>query len=95
MEGVMSGVDFLLLLLVAGVIGAIGAAVGGSSSSGCLMSIVAGFVGAIIGHYLRIFFHLPTFWTVNVAGTKFPIIWSILGAAIFVVVLRVILNRRV
>jgi uncharacterized membrane protein YeaQ/YmgE (transglycosylase-associated protein family) len=90
----MSGVDFLLLLVVAAVIGAIGGAIGGYSSGGCLMSIVAGFVGAFIGHYLRILLGLPTFWIINIGGTKFPIIWSILGAALFVVALRFIQNRR-
>jgi uncharacterized membrane protein YeaQ/YmgE (transglycosylase-associated protein family) len=90
----MSGVDFLLLLLVAAVIGAIGGAIGGYSSGGCLMSIVAGFIGAFIGRFVRDVFNMPTFWVVEVGGTRFPIIWSILGAAIFVTVLRVVQRRR-
>ncbi|HEX8550871.1 MAG TPA: GlsB/YeaQ/YmgE family stress response membrane protein [Abditibacteriaceae bacterium] len=90
----MSGVDFLLMLVVAAVIGAIGGMVGGYSSGGCLMSIVAGFIGAFIGRFLRDLLNLPTFWVVRVGGAQFPIIWSILGAAIFVIVLRFVQHRR-
>lgn len=91
----MTVVDFLLLVLVAGIIGSLGQAIGGYSTPGCAMSIVIGFVGAIIGRWLPSLLGLPTFYVVNVGGTKFPVIWSIIGAAILVVLLRVILGRRV
>ena len=91
----MTIVEFLLLLLVAGIIGSLGQAIGGYSSSGCAMSIVIGFVGAIIGRWLPHFLGLPTFMVVNVGGSKFPIIWSVIGAALLVIILRVILGRRV
>jgi len=90
----MTLVDFLLLLVVPGIIGALGQAIGGYSSSGCAMSIVIGFVGAIIGRWLPGVLNLPTFAVVNVGGTKFPIVWSVIGAALLVVVLRVIMGRR-
>jgi len=90
----MSLVDFLLLLVVAGIIGALGQAVGGYSSSGCAMSIVIGFVGAIIGRWLPGVLGLPTFFVVNVGGSKFPIIWCVIGAALLVLLLRVIMGRR-
>ncbi len=41
--------EFLILLLVAAIIGSLGQAIGGYSTPGCAMSIVIGFVGAIIG----------------------------------------------
>ena len=44
----MTFVDFLILLVVAGIIGALGQAIGGYSTPGCAMSVVIGFVGAII-----------------------------------------------
>ncbi len=37
---------------------------------------------------------LPTFMVVNVGGTKSPIIWSVIGAALLVLLLRVIVGRR-
>jgi len=90
----MTLVDFLLLLVVAGIIGSLGQAIGGYSSAGCAMSIVIGFVGAIIGRWLPGALNLPTFAVINVSGTKFPIVWSVIGAALLVVVLRVIMGRR-
>ncbi len=86
--------EFLVLLLVAAIIGAIGEAIGGYSPGGCFMSIVVGFVGAFIGRWMRDAFKLPDFLTVNVGGTNFPVVWSVLGGALFVTVLRLILNRR-
>ena len=90
----MTLVDFFLLLVVAGIIGALGQAIGGYSSSGCAMSIVIGFVGAIIGRQLPKLLGMPPFMTVNVGGSKFPIIWSVIGAALLVLVLRVVMGRR-
>ncbi len=45
----MTLVDLLLLLLVAGVCGALGQAIGGFSRGGCLVSIALGFIGALLG----------------------------------------------
>jgi uncharacterized membrane protein YeaQ/YmgE (transglycosylase-associated protein family) len=92
----MTIVEFLLLLLVAGIIGSLGQALGGYSTPGCAMSIVIGFVGALIGRWLQHQLGLPTWFTVEVGGpVKFPVIWSVLGAAILVIILRVIMGRRV
>ena len=86
--------EFLVLLVVAAIIGAIGEAIGGFSPGGCFMSIVVGFVGAFIGRWLRNAFKLPVFYTVSVGDTTFPIVWSIIGGAAFVTVLRLVLHRR-
>jgi len=90
----MTLVDFFLLLVVAGIIGSLGQAIGGYSSSGCAMSIVIGFVGAIIGRQLHVALGLPEWIPVKVGGHTFPMVWSIVGAALMVVVLRVIMGRR-
>jgi uncharacterized membrane protein YeaQ/YmgE (transglycosylase-associated protein family) len=42
-------IDFLVLLVVAGVVGALGQSVAGYSMGGCLTSIVVGFIGAVFG----------------------------------------------
>lgn len=86
--------DFIIMLVVAAIIGAIGEAIGGYSPGGCLMSIVVGFVGAFVGRYIRIWLGLPTFWVVNAGGTKFAVVWSIIGAAVCVAILRLVLHRR-
>lgn len=92
----MTLMEFVLLLLVAGIIGALGQALGGYSAPGCAMSIVIGFVGALIGRWIQHQLGLPLWFTINLGNhAKFPIIWSVIGAALLVVVLRVIMGRRV
>ena len=91
----MTLIDLLLLLLVAGVCGAIGQAIGGFSRGGCLVSIALGFIGAIIGMWLARSFKLPELYTLDIGGTRFPIIWSIIGATLFVAVIGLITRRRV
>jgi len=83
----MSLVDLIILLIVAGVIGAIGQAIAGFSRGGCLVSIALGFVGAVIGVWLARNLGLPELFTVSIGGTSFPIIWSIIGSALFVAVI--------
>jgi uncharacterized membrane protein YeaQ/YmgE (transglycosylase-associated protein family) len=87
--------DFLILLLIAGVCGSIGQAISGFSRGGCLVSIALGFIGAIIGMWLARQAGLPELWSVKVAGTSFPIIWSIIGSALFVAIIGLITRRRV
>ncbi len=42
----MTLLEFLLLLVIAGICGSVGQAIGGSSRGGCLVSIALGFIGA-------------------------------------------------
>jgi uncharacterized membrane protein YeaQ/YmgE (transglycosylase-associated protein family) len=88
-------IQFLLLLLIAGVCGAIGQAISGYSHGGCLVSIALGFIGALLGSWLAGALHLPELFALNVAGMHFPIVWSIIGAALFVAVINLISWRRV
>jgi uncharacterized membrane protein YeaQ/YmgE (transglycosylase-associated protein family) len=89
----MTLVDVLILLLVAGLCGALGQAIAGYSRGGCLVSIALGFVGALLGMWLARAMHLPELFTVQIGTTAFPIIWSIIGAALFVAVLALITRR--
>ena len=90
----MSLIDFLVLLLVAGICGALGQAIGGYSRGGCLVSLALGFIGALIGFWLARAVGLPEPFPVMIGGTRFPIIWSIIGAALFVAVIGLISRRR-
>ena len=82
----MTLVEFLILLLVAGVCGAIGQAISGWRG-GILVSIALGFIGALVGMWLARLMHLPELFAVQIGETTFPIVWSIIGAAIFVAIL--------
>jgi uncharacterized membrane protein YeaQ/YmgE (transglycosylase-associated protein family) len=83
----MSLVDFLILLIVAGVCGTLGQAISGYSRGGCLVAIALGFIGALIGVWLSRTLGLPELLMLSVGGTQFPVVWSILGAALFVAVI--------
>jgi uncharacterized membrane protein YeaQ/YmgE (transglycosylase-associated protein family) len=86
---------FLLLLLIAAICGSIGQALVGFSRGGCLVSIVVGFIGAYLGLWLSAQLGLPELWTVSIEGQNFPILWSIIGSALFTAVLSLISRGRV
>lgn len=88
-------IQLLVLLLIAGVCGALGQAIGGYSHGGCLVSIALGFIGALLGTWLARVLGLPELLAIPAGGMKFPIIWSIIGAALFVAVIGLISRRRV
>ncbi|MDX1642375.1 MAG: GlsB/YeaQ/YmgE family stress response membrane protein [Balneolaceae bacterium] len=90
----MGLIEFLILLLIAGICGSIGQAIAGFTRGGCLVSIVVGFIGALLGSWLSIQLGLPEFFNVNVGGSNFPIIWSIIGSIIFVAIVGLITGRR-
>jgi len=85
--------DLLILLLVAGICGALGQAITGFSRGGCLVSIALGFVGAVIGMWLARTLHLPALFAVQIGTTSFPIVWSIIGSALFVAVIALLTRR--
>jgi len=90
----MSLFGFLVLLLIAAICGGIGQSISGYSFGGCLISSVVGFVGAIIGTWIANELGLPELWTVEIDGSPFPIVWSILGAALFTGVLGAVMKGK-
>src|SRR5437016_7668973 len=78
--------DFLLLLLIAGVCGALGQAISGFSRGGCLVSIALGFVGALLGMWLARQLGLAEIFAMQIGTTSFPIVWSIIGSGRYVAV---------
>ena len=89
----MSLTSLFILLVVAGVCGSIGRAIAGYSHGGCLVSIALGFIGAIVGSWLADALHLPHLFMVHIGGESFPIIWSIIGSALFVAVISFFTRR--
>lgn len=87
-------ISVLLLLLIAGICGSLGQAISGYSRGGCLVSIALGFIGALIGMWIAGKMGLPELIPVVIAGVKFPIIWSIIGSAIFVAIISLIARSR-
>lgn len=85
--------QLIVLLIVAGICGALGQAISGYSRGGCLVSIALGFVGAVIGMWLARVMHLPELFPVQIGSTNFPIVWSIIGSAVFVAVIALLTRR--
>jgi uncharacterized membrane protein YeaQ/YmgE (transglycosylase-associated protein family) len=90
----MSLTSLLLLLLIAAVCGALGKAIAGSARGGLIVSIVLGFIGALLGPWVARALKLPEPFMVTIGGHPFPILWSIIGAALFVAIIHLVSRRR-
>lgn len=86
--------EVLILLLIAGICGALAQAFAGYSHGGCLVTIVLGFIGALVGTWLARATGLPELFSIQVGDQSFPIIWSIIGGALFVAILNLLSPRR-
>ena len=90
----MSLLGILLLLVIAAVAGSLGQALAGYSLGGCLISIVVGFIGAFLGLWLARTLGLPEPLPITIQGETFPLVWAIIGSALFTAVLGLISRRR-
>ncbi len=91
---VMGFWEFFLLLLIAGICGSIGQTIAGYSRGGCIVSIVVGFIGALLGSWLSEQLGLPELFSVQIGGSEFPIIWAIIGSVIFVTVVGLLTRHK-
>lgn len=89
----MSVGSFLVLLLIAGCVGSVGAALVRVRGYGCLLSIIIGFISAYIGSFIAGALHLPEPFNLSVGGYPFPLLWSILGSVVVVALLSLISRR--
>ncbi len=90
----MSLTSLLLLVVIAAICGAIGKAIAGSSRGGLIVSTALGFVGALLGPWVARKLSLPEPFMVTIGGHPFPILWSIIGAALFVAIIHLFSRRR-
>jgi uncharacterized membrane protein YeaQ/YmgE (transglycosylase-associated protein family) len=84
----------LLLIVIAAICGAIGKAIAGSARGGLIVSIALGFIGALLGPWVAGLLKLPEPFMVTIGGHPFPVLWSIIGAALFVAVIHLFSWRR-
>lgn len=84
----MNFFSFLFLLLIAFITGAVGARLAGRRKLGCLPSLVLGFIGALIGTFIAQKLDLPLLLSIPFGSHAFPVIWAVLGAALFVAFLN-------
>jgi len=86
--------EFLVLLLIAGICGSIAQSIVGYSRGGCLASIALGFIGALLGSWISREMELPELFEVTIGNQPFPIIWSIIGGTLFVAILGLLVRGR-
>jgi len=83
-------VDILISLLIAGIAGSIARSLSGFSRGGCIISIIVGFIGAMIGSWMSRELQLPDPFVLHIRGNTYYILWTIIGAVIFTAVLSLI-----
>ena len=86
----MTLMGFLVLLLIAAICGAIGQSLAGYDLGGCLVSIVVGFIGAYLGLWVAGKMGLPRLFEINIQGESFPVLWAIIGSAIFTLIMALL-----
>lgn len=86
--------NIILLLIIAAICGGIGQSIAGYSLGGCLITTVVGFIGALIGKWMAAKLGLTFILPIEINGETFPIIWSILGSALFAVTIGVITRGK-
>ncbi len=90
----MSLISMILLVLIAGICGAVGQSIAGYSRGGCLTSVAVGFIGAMLGMWVARMVGMHELFAVRIGGQSFPIIWSIIGSALFVALISFISKQR-
>jgi len=85
----------LVLIVIAAICGAVGKALAGGARGGLLVSIALGFIGALLGPWVARQLGLAEPFMLQLSGQSFPIVWSIIGAALFVALLHVLSGRRI
>lgn len=86
----MTLLGFLVLLIIAAICGAIGQSLAGYDLGGCLVSIVVGFIGAYLGMWLADKFGLPELFSISIEGRAFPIVWAVIGSALFTLIVALL-----
>jgi uncharacterized membrane protein YeaQ/YmgE (transglycosylase-associated protein family) len=90
----MSLPGLLLLILIAAVCGAVGKAIAGSARGGLIVTTALGFIGALIGPWVAHLLKLPEPFVITIDRHPFPILWAIIGAALFVALIHLVSRRR-
>jgi uncharacterized membrane protein YeaQ/YmgE (transglycosylase-associated protein family) len=89
----MTILEFLILIVIAAICGAIGQAIAGYTLGGMVITTVVGFIGAWLGTWLARTIGLPELLMVNIGGQPFPIVWAIIGSALFAAIIALFTRR--
>ena len=85
--------EIVLFLVVAVICGSVARSLGGGTRGGCLISLAVAFIGALLGGKLSQLAGLPEPFMLVIGGRGLPVLWSIIGGALFVAVLRLLSGK--
>jgi uncharacterized membrane protein YeaQ/YmgE (transglycosylase-associated protein family) len=92
-DSAMGILEFIILLVIAAICGALGQAIAGYSLGGMVITTIVGFIGALLGTWLARAMGLPELLMINVGGQPFPIVWAIIGSALFAAIIAMFTRR--
>ena len=84
----------IVLIVIAAVCGAIGRAIAGGTPGGFITAIALGFIGALVGPWIAAQLNLAEPFVLRLSGQSFPILWSIIGSALFVATVHLLSGRQ-
>jgi len=84
----------IVLIVIAAICGSVGKALAGGAPGGLITSVALGFIGALVGPWVALQLKLTEPFVLHLSGQSFPILWSIIGAALFVALLHLVSGRR-
>src|SRR5437867_80079 len=90
----MTPLELLVLLVIAGIVGAIAEYLVGFHPGGFLISIVVGVIGAFIGTWLARRLGLPVILPVRIRTQTLEIVGAVLGSIVLVVLIKLLRGPR-
>jgi uncharacterized membrane protein YeaQ/YmgE (transglycosylase-associated protein family) len=90
----MSLLETLILLAIAGIVGALAEFLIGFSLGGMLGAMIVGVLGALIGGWLARLLNLPAILPIQVGTRTIELVWATLGSILLVGLLSALRARR-
>jgi uncharacterized membrane protein YeaQ/YmgE (transglycosylase-associated protein family) len=85
----MTLIELVILLVIAAIVGFIAQSLVGYRGGGFLVTIALGFIGAVFGTWLAQRLGLPELFSLRVGDITFPVVWAVIGAALFVALVAI------
>ncbi len=93
----MDPLQLLILLVIAGICGAIAELIVGFSPPGLhvmLVSIIVGVIGAFIGGWIAAMFSLPPITEIRVGNMRLNLLYTTFGSTLLLMILQALRNGR-
>ena len=86
--------DILLILVISAICGAIAGAITGAKQSGCWANVGVGLMGSIVGFFLQRMLDLPSVMDLHIGRGRFPVVWTIIGSIVFIVISQLFMPKK-